>query len=118
MSAQNESYHSQLMRLDEATAQYDDLVRHRKETEDNYLMYSKKAEEARIAESLDRQKISNVAIIETPTEPHLPSKPNVPLNLAVGTFLAACVSLGIAFTAEFAKPPRGTARTALRPGAA
>jgi uncharacterized protein involved in exopolysaccharide biosynthesis len=107
LSTQDANYHSQLMRLDEATAQYDDLVRHRKEVEDNYLMYSKKAEEARIAESLDRQKISNVAIIETPTEPHLPSKPNVPLNLAVGTVLAAFVSLGIAFTMEFGnRPPR------------
>ncbi len=101
LGSQEQSYQSQLIRLDGATAQYDELIRHQKEVEENYLLYSKKSEEARIAESLDRQKISNVAIIETPSEPHLPSKPNVPFNLIVGTFLAACVSIGFALCAEY-----------------
>lgn len=103
ISSQEQGYRAQLMRLDGATAEYDDLLRHQKEVEENYFLYSKKSEEARIAESLDKQKISNVAIIETPSEPHLPSKPNVPLNLVVGTFLAVCVSVGAALCAEFLK---------------
>jgi uncharacterized protein involved in exopolysaccharide biosynthesis len=99
---QQSSIHSQqLMKLGNATATHDDLVRTQKETEDNYLLYAKKAEEARIAESLDQQKISNVAIAETPTVPHLPSKPNVRLNLALGVMLAAFLSLGLAFAAEY-----------------
>jgi tyrosine-protein kinase Etk/Wzc len=77
------------------------MSRARKEAEDNYLLYAKKTEEARIAESLDQQKISNVAIAETPTEPHLPSKPDVPLNIALGVVLACFLSLGGAFTAEY-----------------
>lgn len=103
LGSQEQGYRTQLSRLDGATAQYDDLLRHQKEVEENYLLYSKKSEEARIAESLDKQKISNVAIIETPSEPHLPTKPNVPLNLIIGTFLAACVSTGWALCAEFFK---------------
>ncbi len=105
LAGQAESYHRQLMNLGNATAANDDLARNRKEAEENYLLYTKKTEEARIAESLDQQKIANVAIAETPTEPHLPSKPNVPLNLALGAVLAGFMSLGLTFGAEYLKPP-------------
>jgi uncharacterized protein involved in exopolysaccharide biosynthesis len=101
LARQSWIYRQQLMKLGNATATHDDLVRTQKEAEDNYLLYAKKAEEARIAESLDQQKISNVAIAETPTVPHLPSKPNVPLNLALGVLLAGFLSLGLAFAAEY-----------------
>lgn len=98
---QTQSYRRQLMTLGNATAQFDDLTRARKEAEDNYLLYSRKTEEARIAESLDRQKIANAAIAETPVEPQLPSKPNVPMNIALGVLLAGFLSIGIAFSAEY-----------------
>jgi uncharacterized protein involved in exopolysaccharide biosynthesis len=101
LAAQAADYHAQLTRLGNATAEYDDLVRTQKEAEDNYVLYSKKSEDARIAESLDKQKIANVAIAEFPSEPHIPSKPNVPLNLALGVLLAGFVSLGTAFGAEY-----------------
>ena len=98
LAGQTKNYRSQLMTLGNATAQFDDLTRARKEAEDNYLLYARKTEEARIAESLDMQKIANVAVAETPVEPHLPSKPNVPLNLALGVVLAAFLSVGLAFS--------------------
>ena len=101
LALQVQSYRQQLMRLGNATSQYDDLTRTRKEAEDNYLLYARKTEEARIAESLDRQKISNVAIADAPVEPHLPSKPNVPLNLALGILLGGLLSVGTAFAAEY-----------------
>jgi uncharacterized protein involved in exopolysaccharide biosynthesis len=101
LARQSWIYRQNLMKLGNATATHDDLVRTQKEAEDNYLLYAKKAEEARIAESLDQQKIANVAIAETPTVPHLPSKPNVPLNLALGVVLAGFLSLGLAFAAEY-----------------
>jgi len=101
LARQSSIYRQNLMKLGNATATHDDLVRTQKEAEDNYLLYAKKAEEARIAESLDQQKIANVAIAETPTVPHLPSKPNVPLNLALGVVLAGFLSLGLAFAAEY-----------------
>jgi len=98
---QTQSYRRQFMTLGNATAQFDDLTRTRKEAEDNYLLYSRKTEEARMAESLDRQKIANVAIAETPVEPQLPSKPNVPMNIALGVVLAGFLSIGIAFSTEY-----------------
>lgn len=100
LAGQSGSYRRQMMKLANATAAFDDLARTQKEAEDNYLLYAKKTEEARIAESLDRQKIANVVISETPIEPHVPSKPNVALNLALGALLAGFLSLGLAFAAE------------------
>lgn len=91
---------SQTARLAGITASFDDLVRAQKEAEDNYLLYSRKAEEARITDSLDRQKIANVAIAEAPVQPQTPSKPKVPLNLAIGFAAACCLSLGAAFGME------------------
>ena len=101
LASQEQVYRAQLMKLDSETAAHDDLIRHKKEAEENYLLYSRKAEEARISESLDRQRISNVSIIETPNEAHLPAKPNVLMNLLLGTFLAGCIGIGTALCAEF-----------------
>ena len=72
----------------------------KKEAEDNYQLYAKKREEARIADELDRQKITNVSIAEAAAVPQLPSSPNRPVNLLLGLFLAAFLSLGTVFTAE------------------
>lgn len=94
------TYRQQMMKLGNATAALDELVRTQKEAEDNYQLYARKAEEARIAESLDREKIANVAIAEAPVEPHLPFKPNLMLNFSVGGLLSVFLSLGLAFTAE------------------
>jgi uncharacterized protein involved in exopolysaccharide biosynthesis len=101
LALQTGVYRRQMMQLANATAAFDDLVRAQKEAEDNYLLYARKTEEARIAESLDRQKIANVVIAESPVEPYLPSKPNVKLNLALGGLLACFLSLGLAFSAEY-----------------
>jgi len=100
LATQTAAYHAQTMKLANATAGFDDFVRTQKEAEDNYSLYAKKAEEARIAELLDQQKIANVTIAETPVEPRLPSTPNVKLNIAMGCVLALFLSLGAAFGAE------------------
>lgn len=112
LAEQAGDYHRQLATLGSSTTGYDDLTRAAKEAEDNYLLYSRKTEEARIADSLDKQKIANVAVAENPVEPYLPTKPNVRLNLALGGFLACFLSLGLAFSAEYLQqsaPPVQTA---------
>jgi uncharacterized protein involved in exopolysaccharide biosynthesis len=106
LAKQLQSYRGQLMALGNATGEYDDLTRAQKKAEENYLLYAKKTEEARIAESLDQQKIANVAIAEPPTEPHLPSKPHVKTNLSLGVLLAGFLSLGMAFCAEYLQQPK------------
>ena len=105
LARQTDNYRLRLSSFGVSTAEYDDLIRDQKEAEDSYLLYERKAEEARIAESLDQQKISNVSILEHPVEPLLPSKPDVGMNLILGTVLAAFFSLGVAFSAEYLGQP-------------
>jgi len=100
LAAQLRDYESGLRKLEGDTTRHDDLQRQVKETEENYQLYAKKREEARIADELDRQKITNVSIAEAPAVPRIPSSPNRPLNLLLGVFVAAFLSLGTVFTAE------------------
>src|SRR5581483_6400949 len=75
LGAQLKFHQQQLMKLANDTTAFENLARTEKEAEENYVLYTKKTEEARIADSLDKQKIANVAIAEAPIEPHVPSKP-------------------------------------------
>ena len=101
LTVQVKQYQDQVKKLEEATRFHYDLGRQVKEAEDNYQLYAKKQEEARIANALDEQKISNVSIAEAPTASFLPTKPNRPLTIAVGLVLALLLALGSAITAEF-----------------
>jgi uncharacterized protein involved in exopolysaccharide biosynthesis len=96
------SYQTRIAQLESATIEHNTLERTVKESEEIYLLYARKQEEARIADSLDQQKIANVAIAEAPVEHHLPAKPNVAMNLSVGFLLAGFVSIGSVFAAEYA----------------
>jgi len=100
LTGQLQQYEGSLKKLESDTAKHDDLQREKKEAEDNYQLYAKKREEASIADELDRQKITNVSIAEAATVPQLPTSPNRPLNLVLGVFLAAFLSLGSVFSAE------------------
>jgi uncharacterized protein involved in exopolysaccharide biosynthesis len=100
LAAQLQQYEAALKKLESDTTKHDDLEREKQQAEENYQLYAKKREEARIADELDRQKITNVSIAEAATVPQLPSSPNRPLNLILGVVLAAFLSLGSVFTAE------------------
>jgi hypothetical protein len=101
LASQVKEYEAQLSRLEGITAEYDDLNRQVKESADNYQLYKKKAEEARITDELDQNKITNVSVAEAPVQPQLPVRPNRPLNLILGVFLGALLSLGSLVVAEF-----------------
>jgi uncharacterized protein involved in exopolysaccharide biosynthesis len=100
LSAQLRDYENSLKKLEGDTAKHNDLQRQVKEAEENYSLYAKKREEARIADELDRQKITNVSIAEAPAVPRIPSSPNRPLNLVLGIFVAGVLSVGAVFSAE------------------
>lgn len=100
LAAQSRDYEGSLAKLEADTTQHNDLQRQVKEAEENYQLYAKKREEARIADELDRQKITNVSIAEAAAVPQIPSSPNRPLNLVLGVFIAAFLSLGTVFSAE------------------
>jgi uncharacterized protein involved in exopolysaccharide biosynthesis len=75
------------------------LMRTMQEAQENYLLYLHKQEEARISDALDRGRILNVAVVEPPTPPSLPSNHRLKLILT-GLILATLVSLGLVFVWE------------------
>jgi uncharacterized protein involved in exopolysaccharide biosynthesis len=98
-----ESYRVETRSLDEKGATKQDLVRAAKTAEENYLLYSQKEEEARIADALDRNRIVNVAVAEVATVPALPVHSSRYIFL-LGVMLAACFSLALGFIADFVDP--------------
>jgi uncharacterized protein involved in exopolysaccharide biosynthesis len=80
-----------------------DLQRTVKADEENYLLYLRKQEQARMSEALDRTRILNVAIAEQPVAPSLPS--NSPWALLFGgIFFAALVSVAAVGAQEYLDP--------------
>jgi tyrosine-protein kinase Etk/Wzc len=103
-------YQSRLDRLDQATTTNADLLRQLKTSEDNYQLYAKKKEEARIADEMDQNKITNVALAEKPLPRRTPASPNRQLIVALGLFLALLVSFTIVLVAEFVRDTVHTPR--------
>jgi uncharacterized protein involved in exopolysaccharide biosynthesis len=77
-----------------------DLLRRVKTEEENYLLYQRKREEARMTDALDQTRILNVAVAEKPIKPSLPATPRS-IVLALGILLAIVFSLGVAFVLEY-----------------
>ena len=97
------SYEEQASELDRKGAVEQDLLRDKKEQEDNYLLYQRKQEEARISNALDRSRIVNVAVAEAAAVPVLPSRSRL-LILLAGLFAAIVVSAASLATAEYLNP--------------
>jgi uncharacterized protein involved in exopolysaccharide biosynthesis len=89
--------------LQQAAIVQQDLQRTAKTEEENYLLYRRKQEEARINDALDRGGILNVAIAEPPTVPALPARSALYYGL-LGMFLATAGSIGLAFASDRLDP--------------
>jgi uncharacterized protein involved in exopolysaccharide biosynthesis len=96
-------YREAAERLDKESLVQQDLLRTAKAQEENYLLYTRKREEARIGEALDQRGIVNVALAEEPLVPALPVR-SVP-NVIFMTLLFACVfSLSAGFVVDLLDP--------------
>jgi uncharacterized protein involved in exopolysaccharide biosynthesis len=100
LAGQLQQYQAALDQLEANTTKHNDLQREMKEAEDNYQLYAKKREESRIADELDRQKITNVSIAEAPVAAQVPTAPNRPLNLILGVALGAFLCIGSVMSVE------------------
>lgn len=67
------NYMARARDLDESTLQQADLQREFKAQEEDYLLYLRKSEEARITDALDAHRMVNVTLAEAPFVPALPS---------------------------------------------
>jgi uncharacterized protein involved in exopolysaccharide biosynthesis len=81
----------------------DDLTSREKAAQENYLLYVKKREEARMGDALDQGGIVNVAIAEQPVVPALPVWPAGAV-VAAGLVAALMSGTGAAFAADHLDP--------------
>lgn len=96
-------YRNLAHRLGEDAITQDDLTSSEKAAQDNYLLYVKKREEARMGDALDQGGIVNVAIAEQPVVPALPVWPAGAVVL-VGFVAALTSGTGAAFAADYLDP--------------
>lgn len=96
-------YRDAARRLQDSGLVQQDLLRAAKTEEDNYLLYVRKREDARISDALDQRGILNVAIAEQPTVPALPARS--PLGAGLLAFvLGMTVAMTAAFATDFLDP--------------
>jgi uncharacterized protein involved in exopolysaccharide biosynthesis len=97
--SQESEYLAMSQQLGEDAIAQDDLVNTEKAAEENYLLYVKKQEQARLADALDQRGIVNVAIAEQPVAPALPIWSTWTV-LALGLAAASAAGTGAAFAAD------------------
>jgi uncharacterized protein involved in exopolysaccharide biosynthesis len=102
-SGQEWAWHRVAAKLAEDAIVQDDLLSTQKTAEENYLLYVRKREEARMNDALDQRGIVNVVIAEQPIAPALPvwSPWSV---LAIGFLGAGLAGVGAAFGADHLDP--------------
>jgi uncharacterized protein involved in exopolysaccharide biosynthesis len=79
------------------------LVRDARLQEDNYLLYVRKREEARMNDALDRLGIVNIAIAEQPSVPRIPVRSPV-RSLLLMLLVGFTISVPVAFTVDRLDP--------------
>jgi uncharacterized protein involved in exopolysaccharide biosynthesis len=102
-SIQAAGYGAMAKQLGDAAVTQDDLASSEKAALDNYLLYVKKQEEARMNDALDQRGIVNAAIAEQPVAPALPLW-SAWMIIAVGFVTAGAAGTGAAFTADYLDP--------------
>src|SRR6184192_881176 len=81
------TYKAESQELDNKELLHKDMLRAAKADEDNYMLYLRKQEEARISDALDRQRISNVVVAEPAAVP-FKAQARWPFVLLLGGLLA------------------------------
>jgi uncharacterized protein involved in exopolysaccharide biosynthesis len=102
-STQETAYRKMAQQLGKDAVTQDDLLSTEKAAQDNYLLYVKKQDEARMDDALDERGIVNVAIAEHPVAPALPEW-SAWMVLAIGLVAAGAAGTGAAFAADYVDP--------------
>jgi uncharacterized protein involved in exopolysaccharide biosynthesis len=97
-------YQVRLTELDQRGFEKGDLERTRTLTEEAYMLYHKKAQEAQIVSALNREKIVNVNLADAASVNYKPVSPKPFTNLAVSIVVGLIASLTAALIAERISP--------------
>jgi uncharacterized protein involved in exopolysaccharide biosynthesis len=95
------NYRQELTQINSVELQLKELERQVELNEENYQLYIKNMEEARISGAMDNQKIANISVIEPALPPIKPVKPKKLLNIILSFILGGFAALGTAFFSEY-----------------
>jgi uncharacterized protein involved in exopolysaccharide biosynthesis len=95
------TYQAELNKINSAEMRLGELERQVKINEDNYQLYLKKMEEARISNAMDSQKLANISVVDPALPPLKPVKPKILLNIILSILLGGFASIGLAFSLEY-----------------
>jgi uncharacterized protein involved in exopolysaccharide biosynthesis len=98
------TYRERARQLDEKAAAQQELRRNMRTAEENYLLYRRKQEEARISDALDRTRIANIAVAEPPAVPAVPANAGRSSIVVLGLLLAALLGVGITYLLDYISP--------------
>lgn len=102
-TTEERAFRMQAGKLGEDAITQEDLLSKEKASLEDYLLYVKKQEQARMDDALDERGIVNVAIAQEPTAPALPVR-SAWFVLAVGLVAAGASATGAAFVADYLDP--------------
>lgn len=91
----------QLAALNEGEDQLELIERERMIAKDNYILYNKKREEARISEELDLRRVSNVSVLSLPSSTLQPVYPKKLLIMALSVPLGLLIGIGLAMMMDY-----------------
>ncbi|HEX2114915.1 MAG TPA: GumC family protein [Alphaproteobacteria bacterium] len=91
----------ELRTLDLRDKELQQIERDIKQARLNYETYQSRAEEARISEQMDQQKMVNISIIESARMPIRPVLPKKTLNMVLAAVFGAAAGIGLAFLVEY-----------------
>lgn len=97
------AYKAESQELDDKELLHKDMLRAAKADEDNYMLYLRKQEEARISDALDRQRISNVVVAEPASVPFT-AQSRWLFVVFLGGLLAALSSVVLGFAVDYWDP--------------
>jgi uncharacterized protein involved in exopolysaccharide biosynthesis len=97
-------YEEEIDSLDVLEKQLHQLQREVSISEGNYRLYLAKFEETNISESMDKENISNVRIIEHAVPVMKPVKPRKRLNVVIAAFAGLVIGVTVVFVFELVNP--------------
>ena len=101
IALQIEDLDKKIQRLDELNKELIVLERQRSADEQNYQLYLKKVEEAKVSEEMDRLKMSNISVIQAADVPGVPAGRPKHITLLLGAIFGAIMSVGLALVFEY-----------------
>ena len=100
LTGQLQAIDQRLKDLQQNRGTFNDLVREQEIAENTYKSISTQYEDARVKDSLNKQRISPAAVLSQPTFPYKTARPRTLITLAVCLFGGAILAVGTALLLE------------------